>query len=66
MNMNKTQPGLRAAMLAWALTIASLASTTAAAAPNDADGFVLSKFEGDGSLARVQKKGELVIGTSND
>lgn len=54
-------------IVASALSIATyLAPAGAVAAPNEPNGFALSKFEGDTSLARVQKKGELVIGTSND
>jgi polar amino acid transport system substrate-binding protein len=72
--MNATRPGRRAAfhrrvgaIVACALAIAAcLAPASGVAAPNETDGFVLSKFEGDGSLTRVQKKGELVIGSSND
>lgn len=58
---------MKQSILACALSIAAcLAPAHALAAPNEPEAFVLSKFEGDGSLARVQKKGELVIGTSND
>ena len=54
-------------IVATALSMATcLAPSGAVAAPNEFDGFVLSKFEADNSLVRVQKKGELVIGTSND
>lgn len=72
--MNENKIGRRAAacrlfgvIVASALSIATyLAPADAVAAPNESNGFALSKFEGDTSLARVQKKGELVIGTSND
>jgi polar amino acid transport system substrate-binding protein len=56
-----------ALIVACALSLcACLAPAAAGAAPNEFDGFVLSKFDADTSLARIQKKGELVIGTSND
>lgn len=72
--MNETRLGRSAAIhrrsgviVAFALSIATcLAPGGAVAAPTEPDGFVLSKFDADTSLARLQKKGELVIGTSND
>lgn len=67
------QTGRRSILLAGGAAIAAapfaLSSTARAAVPAFAagfEGFALSRYDADDSLIRIQKKGELILGTSND
>ncbi|RQN38191.1 substrate-binding periplasmic protein [Paraburkholderia tropica] len=72
-DLKKPVKGRRSLLLAGGAAIAGaplvLAGKARAATPDFApgyEGFSMSKYDGDDSLLRIQKKGELVIGTSND
>lgn len=55
-----------AAIAAAPLAFSSKVRAAAPAFASGFDGFALSKFDADDSLVRIQKKGELVLGSSND